>query len=147
VNKSDSVEYMQTRFYYLLIPFAVLSGVSTVLTFFFVKDQPIKPPSLSQLEIQENKIENTNLKQDLIIFKQSLLNLFKNLHFNLIFITYGINTGIFYSISTLLNQIINEYYPVYIYMYTVEITTLSPERVRIESMLFQTYKNCIWFNV
>ncbi len=112
MNKSDSIEYMQTRFYYLLIPFAVLSGVSTVLTFFFVKDQPITPPSLSQLEIQEKKIENTNLKQDLHIFKQSLLNLFKNLHFDLIFITYGINTGIFYSISTLLNQIINEYYPV-----------------------------------
>ena len=39
-------------------------------------------------------------------------NLFKNFNFDLILITYGINTGIFYSISTLLNQIISEYYPV-----------------------------------
>jgi len=111
--KIDTIENMQTSFYYLLIPVAALSGVSTVLAFLFISDQPPTPPSLTQLEIQTIKIENTNLKQDLLLFKQSLVNLFKNLHFILMLITYGINTGIFYSISTLLNQIINEYYPVY----------------------------------
>ena len=54
--KIGTIENMQTRFYYLLIPVAILSGVSTVLTFFFISDQPPTPPSLSQLEIQHNKI-------------------------------------------------------------------------------------------
>jgi len=113
VNKNgSSLDYMQTRFYYLLIPFTILSGISTVLAFCFIKDEPSKPPSLAQLKIRNNKNnEKKSFKQDFILFKQSLLNLFRNLNFFLIFISYGIITGIFYSVSTLLNQMINEYYP------------------------------------
>ena len=56
-----------------------------------------------------NELENEN---DFKLFKYSLLNLFKNLNFCLILISYGINTGVYYSISTLLNLIISKYYQV-----------------------------------
>jgi hypothetical protein len=43
---------------------------------------------------------------------------------------------------------------IYLFLFTVEVTSLSPERVhacpmrdRTESMPFQTYMNCIWFNI
>ena len=44
------------------------------------------------------------------IFKDSIKELFKNYNFILVLITYGINTGSYYAIGTLLNLIISQYY-------------------------------------
>lgn len=44
-------------------------------------------------------------------FTVSLKRLLKNIPFMLLLSAYGINTGIFYAISTLLNQIILKHYP------------------------------------
>jgi FLVCR family feline leukemia virus subgroup C receptor-related protein len=76
-----------------------------------VKDQPEKPPSIAQLEIR-NSLYAEAQENNFQIFKSSLLSLFKNFNFCLILISYGINTGIYYSIGTLLNQILISYYPV-----------------------------------
>lgn len=46
-----------------------------------------------------------------IKFVVSLKRLLVNVPFVLLLIAYGINTGIFYAISTLLNQIILKHYP------------------------------------
>ena len=68
---------------------------------------------MAQLEIRskQNKTDLTFLNE-LIQFKQSLKNLFQNFNFNLIFVSYGVITGISFSISTLFNQIISEYHKV-----------------------------------
>lgn len=55
-----------------------------------------------------------------------------NRSYVLLLISYGINTGIFYAISTLLNQIILLYYPVYI------STFLTQQQIYIDS--FRTAK-------
>ena len=88
---------------------------SFALNFYFLKDvenEPLLPPSLAQLEIRSKRVKDSSKRNDLTMFKKSLKNLFTNRNFVIIFITYGINTGVFYSISTLLNQIISEYHPV-----------------------------------
>jgi hypothetical protein len=54
-----------------------------------VKDKPDKPPSIAQLEIR-NSFENQE-QSDFKLFKQSLKNLFKNINFILILISYGRN--------------------------------------------------------
>uniref|UniRef100_A0A8C3T5B9 FLVCR heme transporter 1 n=1 Tax=Chelydra serpentina TaxID=8475 RepID=A0A8C3T5B9_CHESE len=44
-------------------------------------------------------------------YKQSIINLFRNIPFVLLLISYGMMTGAFYSVSTLLNQMIVTHYP------------------------------------
>lgn len=115
VLKSDDIEDMQRRFLYLLVPLAILSGLATIAGFLLIKDQPEKPPSLAQLEIRNQTIKfeqtmNSNKQSDFELFRKSLANLFKNFNFLLILVTYGINTGVYYAIGTLLYQIVAFYY-------------------------------------
>uniref|UniRef100_A0A4X2KZE7 Choline/ethanolamine transporter FLVCR1 n=1 Tax=Vombatus ursinus TaxID=29139 RepID=A0A4X2KZE7_VOMUR len=83
-------------------------GTASVATFLFIltviafKEKPPFPPSESQAVIQHNVSEYS--------YKQSIMNLFKNMPFVLLLISYGIMTGSFYSVSTLLNQMILTYY-------------------------------------
>lgn len=44
-------------------------------------------------------------------FLRSVKRLLLNRNYVLLLLSYGINVGVFYAISTLLNQIILEYYP------------------------------------
>ncbi|XP_042538210.1 feline leukemia virus subgroup C receptor-related protein 1 [Dipodomys spectabilis] len=80
-------------------------GTSAVATLLFIltaivfKEKPPYPPSQAQAALQDSPpAEYSYLK--------SIRNLFKNIPFVLLLITYGIMTGAFYSVSTLLNQII-----------------------------------------
>lgn len=116
VTKSDSIAFMQRRYYYLLVPVATLSAISFILTLVFLKDQPDKPPSMAQLEIRnlmtryENNANNPNKESDFKLYRKSIYNLVRNLNYILILVSYGINTGVYYAIGTLLNQIISEYH-------------------------------------
>lgn len=65
------------------------------------KNAPPSPPSHAAL--QQNSGDNSN-------FLQSLKNLVLNKSYVLLLIAYGINVGVFYAISTLLNQIVVHYY-------------------------------------
>lgn len=65
------------------------------------KDAPPTPPSHAVLQ------QNSEEKVD---FNQSLKNLVCNKSYMLLLVAYGINVGVFYAISTLLNQIILHYY-------------------------------------
>jgi len=112
VIKSDDMEDMQKRFYYLLIPVGTLCGLATIAALIFIKDQPDKPPSIAQLEIRNQNLKyemntDSNKKTDFQLFLKSLGNLFKNLNFDLILVSYGINTGTYYAIGTLLHQIVS----------------------------------------
>ncbi|XP_010086115.1 PREDICTED: feline leukemia virus subgroup C receptor-related protein 1, partial [Pterocles gutturalis] len=76
--------------------------VSTLLFFLagvVFEEKPKYPPSHSQAVLQTMPPEEYS-------YKQSIINLFKNIPFVLLLISYGIMTGAFYSVSTLLNQMI-----------------------------------------
>ncbi|KAA8582903.1 hypothetical protein FQN60_015449 [Etheostoma spectabile] len=68
-----------------------------------IKDRPLLPPSHSQAVLPSSLSEDYS-------YKQSIFNLMKNKAFLLLLVSYGIMTGSFYSVSTLLNQMIMSYY-------------------------------------
>ncbi|KAK5612341.1 Feline leukemia virus subgroup C cellular receptor [Crenichthys baileyi] len=84
------------------IMFYGTAAVSTglfILTVIVIKDRPPLPPSPAQAVLPGSLLEDYS-------YRQSIVNLIKNKAFVLLLISYGILTGSFYSISTLLNQII-----------------------------------------
>ncbi len=81
-----------------------------------VKDQPEKPPSVAQLEIRKIAANMDIVESDFRLFKSSLKDLLRNFNFCLILISYGINTGVYYAIGTLLNLIISSYYHVRVFI-------------------------------
>ncbi|XP_069811091.1 choline/ethanolamine transporter FLVCR1 [Dendropsophus ebraccatus] len=88
------------------IMFYGTAAVSTLLFFLTIavfKEKPKIPPSQSQAALKGSAPEDYS-------YKQSILNLFKNIPFVLLLISYGIMTGSFYSVSTLLNQMITFHY-------------------------------------
>uniref|UniRef100_A0A3B3Y1Z0 Major facilitator superfamily (MFS) profile domain-containing protein n=1 Tax=Poecilia mexicana TaxID=48701 RepID=A0A3B3Y1Z0_9TELE len=68
-----------------------------------IKDKPPLPPSQAQAVLPGVALDDYS-------YKQSIINLVKNKAFVLLLISYGILTGSFYSVSTLLNQIILHYF-------------------------------------
>ncbi|XP_007109818.1 choline/ethanolamine transporter FLVCR1 [Physeter macrocephalus] len=84
-------------------------GTSAVATLLFIltviafKEKPQYPPSQAQAVLRDSPPGEYS-------YVKSIRNLFKNIPFVLLLITYGIMTGAFYSVSTLLNQIILTYY-------------------------------------
>lgn len=65
------------------------------------QDRPPTPPSAAQEEAQ--RLENSEGEQ--VSFFQSLKNLMTNRNFIFLLLSYGINVGVFYAISTLLNPV------------------------------------------
>ncbi|KAK2855888.1 hypothetical protein Q5P01_004623 [Channa striata] len=82
---------------------AAVSTVLFVLTVIVIKDHPALPPSQAQAVLRACPPEDYS-------YKQSIFNLIKNKAFVLLLISYGILTGAFYSVSTLLNQMIMDCY-------------------------------------
>lgn len=65
------------------------------------QDKPPTPPSAAQKAIIPGSVEAENQ----ITFMQSLKNLLTNPNYVLLLISYGMNVGVFYAISTLLNPV------------------------------------------
>ncbi|XP_033873903.3 heme transporter FLVCR1-like [Acipenser ruthenus] len=82
---------------------AVVSTLLFALTVIVFKEKPPLPPSQAQAVLSESSPEDYS-------YKQSIINLFKNFSFLLLLVSYGILTGSFYSVSTLLNQMIIVHY-------------------------------------
>uniref|UniRef100_A0A7N6BCD0 Choline/ethanolamine transporter FLVCR1 n=1 Tax=Anabas testudineus TaxID=64144 RepID=A0A7N6BCD0_ANATE len=78
---------------------AAVSTFLFLLTVIVIKDRPPLPPSQAQAVLPDCPPEDYS-------YKQSIVNLIKNKAFVLLLISYGILTGSFYSVSTLLNQMI-----------------------------------------
>ncbi|TSL47658.1 Feline leukemia virus subgroup C receptor-related protein 1 [Bagarius yarrelli] len=88
------------------IMFYGTAGVSTllfILTIIIIQDRPPLPPSQAQAVLPTSPAEDYS-------YKQSIINLFRSKPFILLLLSYGIMTGSFYSVSTLLNQMIITYY-------------------------------------
>ncbi|KAE9421679.1 hypothetical protein Angca_003144 [Angiostrongylus cantonensis] len=83
---------------------ATLNTAVLIVIIFFFSARPPTPPSLAQITAQEEKALGPN-------FWKTLLSLMTSKDFLLLFITYGINTGVFYAVSTLLAQMVLPYYP------------------------------------
>ncbi|XP_037827907.1 feline leukemia virus subgroup C receptor-related protein 2 [Lucilia sericata] len=90
--------------------FNYVAGITTVLVILmvlFFQDKPPTPPSAAQKVALPGSIE----AQNEVSFMQSLKNLMMNRNYILLLISYGMNVGVFYAISTLLNPVVLKYYP------------------------------------
>ncbi|XP_014599670.1 PREDICTED: feline leukemia virus subgroup C receptor-related protein 1 isoform X1 [Polistes canadensis] len=103
VPNSDDLELVARGFQIMFYIVAALTSLVLVLILLFFKAQPPLPPSPAQAVQRDN--EST---EDFI---QSVKRLLTNVGYLLLLLSYAINVGIFYAISTLLNQIILEYFP------------------------------------
>uniref|UniRef100_A0A674M9N7 Choline/ethanolamine transporter FLVCR1 n=1 Tax=Takifugu rubripes TaxID=31033 RepID=A0A674M9N7_TAKRU len=84
------------------VMFYITATVSTglfLLTVAVIRDRPPIPPSHSQAVLPDSPPEDYS-------YKRSIFNLVRNKAFVLLLVSYGIMTGSFYSVSTLLNQMI-----------------------------------------
>ncbi|XP_035910485.1 feline leukemia virus subgroup C receptor-related protein 2 [Anopheles stephensi] len=92
----------------LRLMFYIVAGVTTVLVvlvLFFFKASPPTPPSAAQ---EATKTPNPLQSSP---FLHSIKRLMLNRNYVLLLISYGMNVGVFYAISTLLNQIVLTHYP------------------------------------
>lgn len=74
-----------------------------------IQAEPLVAPSYAQV-VQRKKRDDPAILKD--VFMSSVKDLLKNNGYILLLISYGINVGAFFAISTLLNQFILLYYPV-----------------------------------
>ncbi|XP_013176876.1 PREDICTED: uncharacterized MFS-type transporter C09D4.1 isoform X1 [Papilio xuthus] len=84
--------------------FYLVAGFTSVLFVFillFFKAAPPTPPSAAA-DLGSSLDSN---------FLQSIRKLFMNRNYVLLLLSYGLNVGVFYAISTLLNQVVLTYYP------------------------------------
>ncbi|KAJ8314731.1 hypothetical protein KUTeg_006881 [Tegillarca granosa] len=103
VPNSDTLEEIGDD---LSIMFYAGAGVMTlvfILILIVFKNNPPQPPSKAQLLAVQNAANEH--------YGKSLAALFRNRGFFILMVTYGINTGSYYAISTLLNPIVLYYFP------------------------------------
>ncbi|KAK8784884.1 hypothetical protein V5799_008750 [Amblyomma americanum] len=87
----------------LCIGVAAVSCAAFLLTIAFFSEKPKHPPSFSEML---NRYAKTKAS-----FREGMQTLMSDRDFILLLLSYGINTGGFYSISTLLNPVIITYFP------------------------------------
>ncbi|XP_052009809.1 feline leukemia virus subgroup C receptor-related protein 2-like isoform X2 [Xyrauchen texanus] len=102
-NVDDISELAQ----HISVMFYITAGVATVifvLVVFVFQDKPEIPPSVAQVALR-------NAPAGQYSYSASIRRLLCNKPFILLIITYGLNVGCFYAVSTLLNRMIIEHYP------------------------------------
>ncbi|KAL3281075.1 hypothetical protein HHI36_004299, partial [Cryptolaemus montrouzieri] len=101
VNTKGEPSEIQHDLFVMFLGIAVFTTILFLVIILFFKSEPPTPPSYAQAQ-QQGETQ--------IGFLDSLKRLMKNGPYVLLLTAYGINVGIFYAISTLLNQIILQYY-------------------------------------
>ncbi|XP_040267281.1 feline leukemia virus subgroup C receptor-related protein 2 isoform X2 [Bufo bufo] len=102
-----NIEDKQQLSYHISIMFygtAIAATLLFALVIFVFQDAPPLPPTLAQA-VQHSSADGH------YSYKLSILRLLKNKNFILLVVSYGLNTGVFYSLSTLLNRMVTEHYP------------------------------------
>lgn len=74
-----------------------------------VQAEPLMAPSYAQAAQRQKRDDPAVLKD---VFMSSVMELLRNKGYVLLLVSYGINVGAFFAISTLLNQFILLYFPV-----------------------------------
>ncbi|XP_063394782.1 uncharacterized MFS-type transporter C09D4.1 isoform X2 [Cydia fagiglandana] len=101
VKAGGTIEQIAADFQFM---FYLVAGVTSVLFVFillFFKRAPATPPSAAA-------DLGASLDSD---FLHSVKKLFTNRNYNLLLISYGLNVGVFYAISTLLNEVVLKFFP------------------------------------
>uniref|UniRef100_A0A1B6KB51 Choline/ethanolamine transporter FLVCR1 n=1 Tax=Graphocephala atropunctata TaxID=36148 RepID=A0A1B6KB51_9HEMI len=102
VKNSEVMDSIGAGLSTLFYSVAVLTSVLLVLILTFFQGKPPLPPSPAQA-VQRNA--------DSVPFGTSIKHLATNPAYVLLLVSYGINVGVFYAISTLLNQVLVAYFP------------------------------------
>ncbi|XP_069787427.1 heme transporter FLVCR1 [Narcine bancroftii] len=102
-NTPDDLDLMASNITILFYGTAAVATLLFILVVAVFKDKPPCPPSQSQAVLLDSPDEYS--------YKQSIINLVKSVPFVLLLLSYGILTGSYYSVGTLLNQMIVAYYP------------------------------------
>uniref|UniRef100_A0A8C0JEE1 Uncharacterized protein n=2 Tax=Chelonoidis abingdonii TaxID=106734 RepID=A0A8C0JEE1_CHEAB len=87
--------------------FFITAAVATVLFILVIivfREKPLFPPSRAQALIQLKPPEEYS-------YMKSIRRLLCNTNFVLLIVAYGLNTGCFYALSTLLNRMVIQHYP------------------------------------
>ncbi|XP_050322308.1 feline leukemia virus subgroup C receptor-related protein 2 isoform X4 [Bactrocera neohumeralis] len=105
VGNSDDLEIIGSDLLFMFYCFAGFTTILMVLMIFFFRDKPPTPPNPKRSIIPAAGTESE------ASFKRSLKNLAINRNYILLLISYGMNVGVFYAISTLLNPVVLKYYP------------------------------------
>ncbi|KAK4304984.1 hypothetical protein Pmani_023096, partial [Petrolisthes manimaculis] len=95
-NKEDISRGLSYMFYGV----AALTTVLFITIILVFKERPPTPPSTASL-----------VQDDTGSYLQGVVRLIKNPGYVLLLLSYGINVGAFYAISTLLNQVILKHFP------------------------------------
>uniref|UniRef100_A0A8D0BUH4 FLVCR choline and putative heme transporter 2 n=1 Tax=Salvator merianae TaxID=96440 RepID=A0A8D0BUH4_SALMN len=93
--------------YHISIMFFITAAVATALFLLVVlvfKEKPEYPPSQAQALIHSATPSEYS-------YLQSIRRLYCNVNFVLLIVTYGLNTGCFYALSTLLSRMVLQHYP------------------------------------
>ncbi|XP_042244141.1 feline leukemia virus subgroup C receptor-related protein 2 isoform X1 [Thunnus albacares] len=93
--------------YHIRIMFYISAGVATlifVLVVIVFQERPEIPPTQAQAQAR-------SIPPDEYSYTASILRLLRNKPFMLLVVSYGLNVGCFYAVSTLLNRMIIEHYP------------------------------------
>ncbi|KAH0948093.1 hypothetical protein HN011_006769 [Eciton burchellii] len=104
VPPNDNVQVVEAGLRLMFYIFAAFTSFVLILILLFFKSAPPLPPSSAQA-IQRRTIEKNEK------FFHSIKKLLTNIGYLLLLLSYGINVGIFYAISTLLNRIVLEHFP------------------------------------
>uniref|UniRef100_A0A8C8WFK8 FLVCR choline and putative heme transporter 2 n=1 Tax=Panthera leo TaxID=9689 RepID=A0A8C8WFK8_PANLE len=102
-----NIEDQDKLAYHISIMFYIIGGVATLLFILVIivfKEKPKHPPSRAQ------SLSYALASPD-ASYLSSIVRLFRNLNFVLLVITYGLNAGAFYALSTLLNRMVILHYP------------------------------------
>ncbi|XP_064455471.1 heme transporter FLVCR2-like isoform X2 [Ornithodoros turicata] len=102
VQNSEDKDVIGTGLNQLVYGVAIFTSILLVAILLGFRDRPPTPPSQAQV---------SRLESDSVSYRRSLGDLLRNWNYMLLVITYGINVGTFYAISTLLNQVVLAYYP------------------------------------
>ncbi|KPJ15363.1 Feline leukemia virus subgroup C receptor-related protein 2 [Papilio machaon] len=101
VRATGSPDEMAADFRLMFYLVAGFTSVLFVFILLFFKAAPPSPPSAAA-DLGSSLDSN---------FLQSIRKLFMNRNYVLLLLSYGLNVGVFYAISTLLNQVVLTYYP------------------------------------
>uniref|UniRef100_A0A915E866 Major facilitator superfamily (MFS) profile domain-containing protein n=1 Tax=Ditylenchus dipsaci TaxID=166011 RepID=A0A915E866_9BILA len=100
--KQGSPESVAFDLSVLFLISAVANSFIFVFIVLFFSEKPPLPPSMAQVQAIEESVDHN--------FVDSLKQLVVNHNYMLLLISYGINVGVFYAVSTLLSQMISQFY-------------------------------------
>ncbi|KAJ6661253.1 hypothetical protein lerEdw1_015390 [Lerista edwardsae] len=109
--------------HHISIMFYMTAAVATLLFFLVIwvfRERPQHPPSRAQAL----SLSRSAAPEEYSYWK-SILRLLRNTNFVLLIVTYGLNAGCFYSLSTLLNRMVMLHYPTTLLIYIMSFVGMG----------------------